>query len=100
MGLISRVSSRTYRKQWLKKRFTVTRFSKRGTKSSEGTNLTDSCASLRAGENPKVLTTVLGDVILELWLCQVSVLAQMLRPDTAVETNSVLESFWFITLTN
>merc|ERR1712004_77307 len=100
MGLISRVSSRTYRYTWPKKRFTVTQFSRKGIRNSEGINLIDSCASPRAGGNPKVSITAPGGVIPEPWLCQASVLEPMLRPGTVAETNLDLESFWSIILMN
>merc|ERR1711976_168309 len=86
--------------KWHKKHSTVTQSSKKGTKSSEGTNLIDSCESLNLGENQKVSITAPDDVTLVLWLCQASVSERMPKHDTAAGTSSDSENFWFTTSTS
>merc|ERR1712004_303930 len=83
--------------KWHKKHSTVTQSLKRGTKSSEGTNLIDLCKFLNLGENQKVSITAPGDDTRALWQCQASVSEPMPKHDTAAGTNSDSENFWFTT---
>merc|ERR1712226_82609 len=107
MGLISRVSSRTYRKRkrkttkWPKKLSANTRFSKSETKNSPETRSTGSSESeTAAGDDPKVSIVPSDDDSVVKLAIQVLVMVPTRTPGTPAETIWASKNSWSTTLTN
>merc|ERR1711909_64551 len=107
MGLISRVSSRTYRKRkrkttkWPRKLSANTPFSKSETRNSPETRLTGSSESeTAAGDDPKVSIVPSDDDSVVKLATQVSVTEPTKTPGTPAETTWDSRNSWSTTLTN
>merc|ERR1712184_176177 len=105
MGLISRVSSRTYRKRkstkWPRKLSANTLFSKSETRNSPETRSTGSSESeTAAGDDPKVSIVPSDDDSAVKLATQVSVMELTKTPGTPAETIWASKNSWSTTLTN
>merc|ERR1712113_503193 len=111
MGLISRVSSRTYRKRkrkfkkhptkWPRKLSANTRFLKSETRNSPETRSTDSFESeTAAGDDPKVSIVPSDDDSVVKLATQVSVTEPTKTPGTPAETIWDSRNSWSTMLTN
>merc|ERR1711953_178810 len=111
MGLISRVSSRTYRKRkrkfkkhqtkWPRKLSANTPFSKSETKNSPETRSTGSSESeTAAGDDPKGLIVPSDDDSAVKLAIQVLVMVLIKIPGTPVETIWASKNSWSTTLTS